>query len=424
MSSLRERIGGEIASMPVFNHHEHCWKSFSTDHEQEIDLPYFMFAGYLGGNLRSAGLSQYPNFDYLSNPELPDGSEQAWSLMAPHLGKVRNTAFYRYLMVTLRDLFEVEEKELYCERWRVASEHIRCYSRERKGRGADLAARMGTTSTVLDAKVGIAELPNTEPSSHRLLNVIRLDRFIHEGRRLNLALEENPGKNFEEWVGLFEEMFARSLDNGAAGFKCGLAYNRRLDFGSPPRHEAARIFNRGVMEATPSEKKIFEDFMLNRLAELCVESDVPLQIHTGMTEHIDDANPTHMTDYLYKHPDLRLDLFHGGYPWHVQAGMLAHNHQNVFIDGCWLHHISYSGFREALTSWIENVPMNKIFAWGGDHGMLEQSYGSLVVGRELVADVLTDLVERDYFDEELALEVARRILHDNGVEFWRLKSES
>ena len=65
--------------------------------------------------------------------------------------------------------------------------------------------------------------------------------------------------------------------------------------------------------------------------------------------------------------------------------------------------------------------MNKIFAWGGDHTILEQSYGSLVVARELVADVLSDLVESDYFDEELALELARRILHDNGVEFWRLK---
>ena len=64
--------------------------------------------------------------------------------------------------------------------------------------------------------------------------------------------------------------------------------------------------------------------------------------------------------------------------------------------------------------------MNKIFAWGGDHMVLENSYGSLAVARVLVADVLADLVDRDYFDEELALEVAHCILHDNGIEFWRL----
>ncbi len=66
--------------------------------------------------------------------------------------------------------------------------------------------------------------------------------------------------------------------------------------------------------------------------------------------------------------------------------------------------------------------MNKIFAWGGDHTILEQSYGSLLVARELVADVLADLVEKEYFDEELALEVGRQILHDNGVNFWGLEN--
>ena len=423
-SKLRQRIGDAIAEMPVFNHHEHCWKSFSTDHQQEFDLPCLLTYGYLGGNLNAAGLGVPRDFNYLSDPELPDGSEEAWSLIAPFLPKVRNTAFYRYQLFTLRDLFEVEESDLYCERWRQASERIRCYSRETKGQGAKLSARMGTTCSVLDAKAGIAPgLPNTVPSDHTLLNVIRLDRFISEGRGLKLALDDHPGRDFEGWMELFDGICKHALDDGANGFKCGLAYNRPLDFGCPTRDDAARIFNRGVLTASSEEKKTFQDYMMNRLAERCIEADVPMQIHTGMTEDIAGANPTHMTEFLYKHEDLRLDLFHGGYPWSVQAGLMAANHPNMYIDGCWLHSISYQGFREALTAWIENVPMNKIFAWGGDHTILEQSYGSLVVARELVADVLADLVHREYFDEELALEVARRILHDNGIEFWKLEKQ-
>ena len=396
-SQLRQRIGDAIAAMPVFNFHEHCWKSFSTDHEQELDLPYFMCWGYLGGNLNAAGLRERPNFDYLSDPELPDGSEQAWSLMAPYLSKVRNSAFYRYLLPSLRDLFQIDESDLYCDRWREGSSRIRTYSRETKGQGAKLSARMGTTCSVLDAKAGIAPaLPNTVPSDHTLLNVIRLDRLIHIGPGLKMALEEDRGRDFEGWMELFDGLFHQSLAGGANGFKCGLAYPRPLDFGCPSRDDAARIFNRGVLIATPLEQKTYQDYMMNRLAELCVEADVPMQIHAGMTGNIDGANPTHMTEFLYKHEELRLDLFHGGYPWSVQAGIMAQNHPNVYIDGCWLHHISYDGFRQALISWIEHVPMNKIFAWGGDHTVLEQSYGSLVVARELVADVLAELVEREY----------------------------
>jgi hypothetical protein len=42
----------------------------------------------------------------------------------------------------------------------------------------------------------------------------------------------------------------------------------------------------------------------------------------------------------------------------------------------------------------------------------------LLLAKDLIADVLADLVERDYFDMTLALEVGRRILHDNGAQFW------
>ena len=103
---------------------------------------------------------------------------------------------------------------------------------------------------------------------------------------------------------------------------------------------------------------------------------------------------------------------------------MAQNHENVFVDGCWLHGISYAGFRKALTSWIEDRAHEQDLRLGSaTTTMLEQSYGSLVVARGLVADVLADLVRRDYFDLELALLVARRMLHDNGVEFWRLRED-
>ena len=99
---------------------------------------------------------------------------------------------------------------------------------------------------------------------------------------------------------------------------------------------------------------------------------------------------------------------------------MAKYFRNVFVDGCWLHHISPSAYRAALTSWIETVPHSKIFAWGGDQRTLEGSLASLVQARDLVADVLADLVQREYFSMELALEVGARVLYKNGLEFWRL----
>jgi len=82
--------------------------------------------------------------------------------------------------------------------------------------------------------------------------------------------------------------------------------------------------------------------------------------------------------------------------------------------------VSPSAYRRALIGWIETVPANKIFAWGGDSAILEHTYASLRLAKDLIAEVLSDLVERGYFGVEEALFVARRILHDNGAAFWRL----
>jgi len=420
-------IASAIADMAVVNHHEHAWQSFSMDHEQEFDLPYLLCESYLGGDLEAAGFRQEPDlFDYLSNPQIPNGMEKAWRMLRPFLDRVRSTSYFRYLLRSMNDLFGVTEEDIFSGRWRDASERIRRYSREHKGKGSALCSQMRVAATILDASLGPAQLPHVDPGDHRVLHVTRMDMFIHEERELAKTLDEYPAKDLEQWLAAFDGIFHRSLKAGAVGFKSGLAYNRRIEYSDPSKDKVARIFKRGLLSASPAEKTTYQDFMMNRLCRLCTEADVPLQIHTGIqagTGHVlEDTRPTLLTGLFRRHGDLRVDLFHGGYPWYIHAGLMAKYFPNVYVDGCWLTHISPSAYRAALTSWIETVPMNKIFAWGGDHNILEPSYASLALAKDLVADVLAELVDRGYFDVDLALEVARRIFHDNGVEFWRIAS--
>ena len=179
-----------------------------------------------------------------------------------------------------------------------------------------------------------------------------------------------------------------------------------------------------MLDASAAEKTTYQDVLVNRLCRLCVAADVPIQIHTGIQAGtravLEDTRPTLLTSLFRRHADLRVDLFHGGYPWVEHAGLMAKYFPNVYIDGCWLSHISPSAYRRALRAWIETVPMTKIFAFGGDHTLLEHSYGALAMARDAVADVLAEFVDEKYFTKDIALEVARRILCDNGMEFWRV----
>lgn len=424
-SKIYDELAGAIAEMPTINHHEEAWKSFSVEHGEEFDLPQFLFNLFLGGDMASSGYGFGSDFvDYLGNPTIPKGTEEAWDAIRPYLDKVRSTSYFRYLLKSLNDLFDITEDDLFSESLREASDRVQRYSQKNKGKGGELCEQMNVTATILDGKLDADLFSKLDAGNHQLIHIARMDMFIHEERGLLQMIEKYPTRDFNEWLGHFDTKFREFLEAGAAGFKSGLAYNRRIEYSNPSKDEVAKIFQAGLLDASLDEKTTYQDFMMNRLCQMCVETDAPLQIHTGMQAGIgntlENTKPTLLNNLFSRYPELHVDLFHGGYPWIEQAGLMAKYFPKVYIDGCWLHHISPSAYRGALTAWIETVPMNKIFAWGGDHALIEHSYGSLLLAKDLIADVLTDLVERNYFDLELALVVAKRILHENGAEFWRL----
>jgi len=76
--------------------------------------------------------------------------------------------------------------------------------------------------------------------------------------------------------------------------------------------------------------------------------------------------------------------------------------------------------RRALDEWLETVPGNKIMAFGGDYRIPEGAYAHAVMAREVVAKVLAAKVEEGYFSEGEAKTLAKRLLHDNAYELFRL----
>ena len=426
--SIRYQLTECIARIPTVNTHEHAWQSFNPAWSMPFDLPSFFCYGYVASDLVSAGLKpQSELLNYLTDSTDKKGDQQAWDVIKPFLERVRNTSYFRYLLLSMSDLFDVSEADIFSNRWQEASAKIRQFSRDHAGRGADLCKRMNVTSTVIDAKLLPKHLGRTMGCGHTILHVARLDSLIIEARGLALELEQHPAKELDDWLGRFDQRLNEYILAGAVGFKSALAYNRRIQYADPSRREVEIIFRKGILNVAPDEKTVFEDFMMNYLCRKCVEVDRPLQIHSGIqignSGTLEDTSPTGLNSLFQRHGDLRVDLFHGGYPWTDQAGIMAKYFPNVYINGCWLNCISASGYRQAMRSWIQTVPMSKIFAWGGDSSpLLEHSFGSLMTVRHLLADVLAELVCEEYFDLDLAIEIAGRVLHKNPSAFWRQQS--
>ena len=206
--------------------------------------------------------------------------------------------------------------------------------------------------------------------------------------------------------------------------KCALAYHRTLFFEQVSQEEARRLYRLNPDKLTPEQQKKLEDFMMHWCVEKCSEYDLVLQVHTGYLAgnraQIDNGRAAKLINMLLAHPDTKIDLFHGGYPWWDDIGALGKSFPQVYIDLVWLPQMSRRAAVEALHEWLDAVPYNKFF-WGGDCWSIEGAAGSLEYGRSVVAQVLAEKVEGGLMTEELAREVALGIFRNNAIEAFGLE---
>lgn len=417
----------------VVDHHDHLGSVFFKERIGEVDLPFFLARGYLHSDLVTAGLppSFYKvaggtgiwnlgNFSYLTDGR--DESDKVWSQLKPFLGKVRNTAYYQYLLIALKDIYGFEGEE-FGDEWKELSDRIRAKSRGNPQWGLELLKRMGVYKVILDVS-GTGPPSTNVVENERLAHVVRMDGFINGNMQAIKNFTDEPLRSLEEYLEALDSAFETSAKAGAIGIKSGLAYQRIIKYADVPKYKAERIFTLGLENVSSEGRSRFQDFMMHEVCRRCASYGLPFQIHTGIQagnyNTITNADPTHLTNLLRKYSDVKFDLFHGGYPYCREAGMLAKYFPNAYVDGCWLTHISPSAYKTALHEWLEIVPATKIFAWGGDHVFPEHTYASLKLARGLIGEVLAAKVSNGSFSKKTALWVAERIMGENAKEVYGL----
>jgi len=425
---IRNDLRAALEEMPIVDGHEHwAWSiaEYPDGQGYPLDPPFLLAHTYLIGDIKAAGAD--PEMENPQRDSRPKGdpaeAERLWQKVAPWLDEVRSCAYYRYMLIAFRELHGLQEPDIAEENWRALLPGMVERTRDNVAWVKSLLDRMKVHRVILDITgpgMGVENAPLM--NDERLTQAVRFEQFIHAEGGLAELLHEGDYPSFAGFLQSFDDAFARAVQDGAVAVKTGLAYHRTLQFDDVPREDAEGIFHAGVLQAPPAEQKAFQDFMVHRMCALCGIHGVPLQIHTGLQAQnfhtLTDSKPTHLTSLFQKYPQVRFDLFHGGYPYYEEAGLMAKYFPNVWIDGCWFTHFAPTAYKQALDTWIEMVPANKIFAWGGDHRVADLTYASLVQAKDLIADVLAAKVESGYFDQRLALSLARKILHDNLCDFY------
>jgi hypothetical protein len=81
------------------------------------------------------------------------------------------------------------------------------------------------------------------------------------------------------------------------------------------------------------------------------------------------------------------------------------------------------GAEMTLSEALEAIPVNKIFAYGGDDILPENAIGQLRVTKVVVAKVLTQKVIDGRFTVEQAKTYALRLFYTNLLEFYGLPTD-
>jgi len=153
-----------------------------------------------------------------------------------------------------------------------------------------------------------------------------------------------------------------------------------------------------------------------RLVKLSAKHNLPFQIHTGQAR-IQGSNPMLLVDLIEANPKTKFILFHGGFPWVGETGVIAMRFRNVWIDSVWLPTLSYTMAKRAYQEWLEAVPSNRIM-WGSDTGTAEGIYGATMFTRQCLAEALAEKVLRGELREQDALRIARQVMRENALELF------
>jgi hypothetical protein len=423
--NVYDRLRNYIETLEIVDDHEHMRTPYDS-----VNFCLLNAINYFPGDLYSAGA---PGF-----PEKQVGRcnmDSIWDQYAQYYAYCRATSYHDQFMNTLRILYDFDKAYLTKEDVlsiydKMYINHYRNYPAwfkevYQKGRFKTMVVdrywdhfntKIDTSYFSLVCNINSLVLMVGEAAENKkidsnkgLLNLMNHDRLIL--------------KTLDDFIAVTDSVLDKFKASGAVCVKNTLAYSRSIDFEDIDYADAKAIYGKSVTLSDPDRKKL-EDFVFHHIVQQSIKLEMPIQIHTGYlagnNSRLDNGHPMKLLNLLIKYPEAKFILFHGGYPWVGDYAAIGKQFTNVYLDIVWLPQISKTAAIHGLHEILDAVPYNKLF-WGGDVTNIDDAIGSLELGKEVVATVLAERVERGWITEDLARDIAKAIFYDNGVEMYQLK---
>lgn len=116
-----------------------------------------------------------------------------------------------------------------------------------------------------------------------------------------------------------------------------------------------------------------------------------------------------------RYPNCRFELISGAEGNNLDTVQAARVYRNVYVGGMWWYNFRASTYRQSMQYRIEALPSRKCSLVVSDARSIEWCYGKIRLIKHLLAEFLSDQIERGWLDAATALRVARDWLYDSAA---------
>ncbi|HTO21755.1 MAG TPA: amidohydrolase family protein [Spirochaetia bacterium] len=355
----------------------------------------------------------------------PAGSTR-WKDIAAYTEGSGTNAAVRNMLAAVAELHGLGAAPITEKNWAELDARIRERHRDR-GWPDSVMQRTGVSAAISD--------PYTDPLMDvraalgpRYWSVLRVnalafgwndtvrDHNDHNGREL-LSRIGVQARSFDDYLAGLPLLMDRLAGLHKVGLKNALAYDRSVDFDTVDLDQARAAWDSA--DPSPAQRKAFGDVVVDRLARLAGERDIPFQVHLGSAQ-IRGSRPLSAAGLIERNPRTRFLLMHLAWPWSDELLGMAFVYRNVWLDLTWSWLLSPSRFLASFRQAIDSLPDESRMMLGGDTWHAEEAYGAISLARRLLSRTLEACVRDRDFRVADAERLARKILHDNAAAFFHL----
>jgi len=421
-----DAISKKVFSTPLIDTHEHLpnesdrLKGIPLTNEKRNDWT-VLLNQYIASDLLSAGM---PKEDYLKliSAEEPVAK---WKYLAPWWPMVKTSGNCQALLYTLRGLYGISDLEASTI-GELNEKYLNLikpgfYKRILKDRG-----------NILSCQSQRWPFLDTEMPDFVMQDLAVDSMYMDPGSGMYAGPAGMSPKGLGDWEKVIDWWFETKAPQAVA-FKAASAYRRRLDFEEVVNADAEKWYQKLVIEGEKDKegKKALEDYLFFYVIKKVEETGKPLKVHTGY--HAQWAEKDFPMD-LYsvrdnvsdafrlceRFPDVKFVFFHIAYPYYEEMLVLAKQYRNAYVDMVWSWILDPVAAVDFFKKAVVTIPINKLLPFGGDHYLVELTYGQSRYVRTLIAKALNDLVRDLYLSEADALLIVDQVFYRNAQEIYRL----